>query len=232
MIGIRSCLQGLAVLSAVTFAGCSTSESNPESGIEDSPSQPSLGESPPGSSPAEGPETTRGQGGSIRTELGFGIVLNEGSSLQREWIAVHDDLPLVFEGTPGVTTSYESGDRFSRGEYRYTAQATLSASLDQPVTAFEVRFVTFDVFGERMSTLSATEIEDIAAGGQRTFDWEWNLFRGNDASHYFASIAFIANVRTADGQVHVANYDAVLDAVRGFAEEATEADLDPSTGEP
>ena len=52
MTGIRSCLQGLAVLYAVTVVGCSTSDSNPASGTEGEPSQASLGESPPGSSPA------------------------------------------------------------------------------------------------------------------------------------------------------------------------------------
>ena len=221
-------LRGLAILSAVTFAGCPTSEP----GAADSPSEPSLEDSSPGSSPAGGPETTREEGGSIRTELGFGIVLNEESSLQREWIAVHDNLPLVFEGTPGVTTSFQSGSRYSSGEYLYSAQATLTAQSSQPVTAFEVRFITFDVFGERMSTLSATEIEDIAPGGKKMFDWRWDLFRENDVSRYFASVAFIANVRTADGQVHRANYGSVLDVVRRFAEEATEADLDPSPDEP
>ena len=138
----------------------------------------------------------------------------------------------MFEGTPGVTTTYQSGSRFATGEYQYSAQVTLAAHASQAVTAFEVRFITFDVFGERMSTLSATEIEDIAPGGQKTFEWRWNLFRENDASRYFASIAFIANVRTADGQVHRANYDSVLDVVRGFAEEATEVDLEPSADEP
>ncbi len=52
MTGIRSCLQGLAVLCTVTVVGCSTSDSNPASGTESEPSQASLGESPPGSSPA------------------------------------------------------------------------------------------------------------------------------------------------------------------------------------
>ena len=172
---------------------------------------------------------TRSDGGSIRTELGYGIVLNENSGLRREWVAVHGDLPLTLEGTPGVTTSYDSS---RGGNYRYTADVTVSATSGQSVTAFEVRFITFDIFGERMTTLSATEIVDIVAGGQETFDWRWSLFRENDASEYFASIAFIAKVRTADGQVYVADYDAVLDVVREFAAEATEADLAPPTDDP
>ena len=36
----------------------------------------------------------------------------------------------------------------------------------------------------------------------------------------------------ADGQVHFASNDVVLDAVRRFAKDATEADLDPSSDKP
>lgn len=181
---------------------------------------------------AKGQETSKADGGSIRTNLGYNIVLNKDSSLRREWVAVHDDLPLMIEGTPGVTTVYKSKARYSRGEYNYAANATLIANPDQAVTAFEVRFVSIDVFGERMTTLSATAIQDIAAGEKKTFDWKWNAYRENDVARYFASIAFIAKVRTADGQVHLASNDAVLDAVRRFAKEATEADLDPSSDKP
>ena len=174
---------------------------------------------------AEGQETSKADGGLIRTNLGYNIVLNKDSSLRREWIAVHDNLPLMIVGTPGVTTVYQ-------GEYNYAAKATLIANSDQAVTAFEVRFVSIDVFGERMTTLSATEIQDIAAGEKKTFDWKWNAYRESDVARYFASIAFIAKARTADGQVHFASNDVVLDAVRRFAKEATEADLDPSSDKP
>ena len=181
---------------------------------------------------AEGQETSKADGGSIRTNLGYNIVLNKDSSLRREWVAVHDDLPLKIEGTPGVTTVYQSKTGYSRGKYNYAANATLIANPDQAVTAFEVRFVSIDVFGERMTTLSATVIQDIAAGEKTTFDWKWNAYRENDIARYLASIAFIAKVRTADGQVHLASNDAVLEAVRRFAKEATEADLNPSSDSP
>lgn len=39
-------------------------------------------------------ETSKADGGSVQTSLGHGIVLNEGSSLRREWVAIHDDLPV------------------------------------------------------------------------------------------------------------------------------------------
>ena len=173
-----------------------------------------------------GQEISKADGGSIRTDLGYNIVLNKGSSLRREWVAFHENLPLTISGTPGVTTVWKSGEKYSRGEYNYTARATVTAS--QAVTAFQIRFVSFDVFGERMATLGATEIEDIAAGASRTFDWSWNAYREPDVSKYFASVAFIASVRTKDGQVHVADYNAVLQVVRQFFSEATEGDCQGS----
>lgn len=40
-------------------------------------------------------QVTKSSGGSIKTELGYGIVLNKESSLTREWITIHDDsLPV------------------------------------------------------------------------------------------------------------------------------------------
>ena len=176
----------------------------------------------------EGQTTSKADGGSMRTELGDNIVVNKNSSLRRQWVAFHEDIPLKIEGTPGIDTVYKS-QKF-RGEYKYTAEATLSAT--QAVTAFEVRFVNIDVFGQRMKTLSATEVEDIAAGEMNTFKWTWNAFRENDVARFFASVAFIAKVRTADGQVHRASSEAVLDVVQQFAKEATESDLNPSADKP
>jgi hypothetical protein len=179
-----------------------------------------------------GQEVTRADGGSIRTKLSHGIVVNENSSLRREWVAIHQDLPLKFQGTPGVTTIYESGTRYSSGDYKYTSKTTLIADPSQAVTAFEVRFVTLDVFGDRMNTLSASEVQDINPGASATFDWSWRAYRENDVSEYFASIAFISKVRTEDGQVHSADYAAILEVVRRFAKAATEADLDPPSSKP
>ena len=78
-----------------------------------------------------------------------------------------------------------------------------------------------------MTTLSATEIQDIAAGESKAFRWRWNAFRESEVERYFASVAFIDKVRTAGGQVHQADYGAVLEAVRRFSKEATKADLEP-----
>ncbi|MCY4584604.1 MAG: hypothetical protein OXB98_01055 [Bryobacterales bacterium] len=170
-------------------------------------------------------ELSQADGGSIRTDLGYNYVLNKNSSLRRVWIAVHDELPLTIDGTPGVTTTWS--DRF-----RYSANVTLLVGQDQDVTAFTMKFVLIDVFGENMATLSAMEIQDIAAGEKKPFHWGWNTERSGHVDKFFASVAFIDKVRTADGQVYQANYDAVLDTVRQFSKEATEADLEPPSDTP
>ena len=175
-------------------------------------------------------EITREDGGTIQTSLGFFDKLNLKSTLSREYVAVVSNLPVSFPDTPGVTTIYEKGENRS-GDYFYASNTTVIIGDAFTVTAFEVRFATFDIFGNRVCTLSATEIEDIPAGEQRTYDWKWRLSE-KDAREHFASVAFVAQVRTTDGQVHVANQEDVLEAIRQFAVEATEADLNPTAEKP
>lgn len=65
--------------------------------------------------PPPAPNTTtvtKADGGRITTELGYGIALVKGSSLHREWIAVHDTaIPVDTDGTPGVDTIYGAFER-------------------------------------------------------------------------------------------------------------------------
>ena len=180
------------------------------------------------SQPVDGLEVRKADGGTIKTDLGYGIILNENSTLRRQFVAVLDDLPIEFVGVPGVRTIYEKGTRYRSGDYKYASGTTIVVTHGPSATAFEVRFATYDVFGNRVETLSATEIEDISVGRQRTYDWKWRLYNENDASRYFASLAWVARVRTSDGKVHFANHENILDVMRQFSADATEADLDPT----
>lgn len=55
----------------------------------------------------EGPTISRKSGGSIRTRLSDRIILNPNSSLEREWITMHDPkLPVDLTGTVGMSTKY------------------------------------------------------------------------------------------------------------------------------
>jgi len=58
---------------------------------------------------------TRGSGGSVRTPLDYNISVNKESSLNREWITIHDpSSPLALIDNVGVTT------RYVRDQYRVT----------------------------------------------------------------------------------------------------------------
>ena len=174
---------------------------------------------------------TTTDGGSIQTKLIANIVLNKESSLRREWVAVHDDtMPVDLVGTPGVTTIYESGgSRYSRGDYRY--KATYTVRVSEPVVAIEVRFIAFDVWGDRTRALTATDIQDFAPGDY-PLDAEWNLYSENEASEHYASIGYVATVRTKTGQLYRADVDAVTDAARSYMSDFTSdlLDEDPPQG--
>lgn len=167
----------------------------------------------------------RGSGGPIRTELGYGIVLNNESSLQREWItAIDSTLPLKFDGLTGVRSIYKSGGSYSSGSYQYTAKFSVLAT--DSIAAFEVRFIAFDIWGQLIKSLSATEVKDLAPG-RASFEPSWNLFSENEASEYYASIAYVARVRLKSGRVLEGDRDAIVVEARKFSKKFAPEDLDP-----
>ena len=169
-------------------------------------------------------EVTRAPGGSIRTMLSQSIVLNEGSTLVREWIAFkHSALPVKLNGTPGIKTKYDSGRGYS-GSFKYTASFEIDVA--EPVTAIEIRFLTFDVWGETGRSLVMTRIKDFAPG-THTLDGVWNLYSENEASEFYASIAYVSRIRTKDGKVLVADVRPVVDEAQKFNGKFTETDLEP-----
>jgi hypothetical protein len=135
------------------------------------------------------------------TNLGFGIRVNPRSGLEREWITVHDSLlPLDLEDNVGVRTVYE-------GEYRYLSTYTVKAR--DSITAFEVRFVVFDIWGDPVRTLTTTEVQDIPAGATRADTGRWSVYSDNEVSEYYA-----------------ANMDPILAEATKFSGKFTAADLE------
>jgi len=178
-----------------------------------------------------GVTVTRAPGGSIQTPLGYGIVVAKDSTLQREWIAVHDaSVPIQFDGTPGVITPFTRGGEYSNGEYRYQAKFVLRASAD--VRAVQVRFLTFDVWGSHIQTLSYEEVADVAAGTAKEVTGQWRLFSENDAEKFYASIAYVSRARLKDGRVIAAKDDPVIEEARKFSAKFTAQDLEPGSRPP
>ncbi|MGX5914805.1 hypothetical protein ACR0ST_08755 [Aliidiomarina sp. Khilg15.8] len=167
-------------------------------------------------------EVLRGSGGSIQTELIASIIINENSSMSREWIVVNDsDIPVKFTQPHGVTTVYEQ-DR-SRGDYRYLANFSVETSED--IAAFEVRFLTFDLWGNHLKNLSTTEIADVEAGTTIDLESKWRILSENEVAEFYATIGYVAQVRTADGRVLKADPTTVLEEAKQFSDKFSESDL-------
>lgn len=177
---------------------------------------------------AQSLDVSRGTGGAVKLELGYGIALNKSSSLNREWHIINDPrLPLKIE-SGSAAPKYVTGR--SRGEYRYEAEYTVLTD-DRGVSAYELRFLVLDVFGARQRLLSATNLVDIAANSSYSDDGQWRLFSETDAATAFYSIAYVATVRTSTGQILRADEAAVLAEVQKISREITAADIRPETQE-
>ena len=165
--------------------------------------------------------TTKADGGSVVTVLSHNIMVNEGSSLRREWVAVHDStMPVDLKGTPGVKTIYDSGSgRYSRGDYKYHAGYTLVVAED--VLAVRVNFILFDVWGDRTRVLSAVDVKDLAAG-EHVLDGKWRLYSENETSEHYASVAYVAAVRTASGDVYTADTASIVEIAQQYMADFTD----------
>jgi hypothetical protein len=168
---------------------------------------------------------TRTEGGSITTQLGFGIAVAKNSSLKREWITVHHPImPADLEGTPGINTVFVRNNL--NGEYRYRAE--FKVNVKEPARAVRVNFLAFDVWGNHVRTLNFEEVSDLPTG-VTDFVGQWNLFSENDVEKHYASIGYVAKVRLADGRVVDAPTDGVLDEARKFSSKFTAAELEPQS---
>lgn len=131
-------------------------------------------------------------------------------------------VPVDLLGTVGVSTIYER-DSIS-GNFRYAA--IFSVQLAEPISALEVRFLLFDVWGNHIRTLSLTEVADISS--TKSIEGKWNLFSENEAEEYYASIAYVARVRTRAGKVFEADPTPVIEEAKRFSKKFSAEGLEPN----
>lgn len=137
------------------------------------------------------------QGSSVVTKLGMGIKVNDGSSLNREQITINDAICPVQLSDVGVETSYSSSS--------YSFKPTGSFTTKEPIVAYEVIHLIYNVFGEHIKTLSNTGITDI--DGQKDFSkWASWYASGNNVSEYLTCVSYVANVRTKSGVIWHYNF--------------------------
>ena len=167
---------------------------------------------------------------------GLGVQGNKGSTVQRQWVTVHDPEALGLRllapepkrrsaaprdpKTVGPTVFPGSTGSLYQVEYRVQAV--------ESITAFEIRFVLFDIWGDKLVTLVGTEVTDLRAGETREFKAAWNVFPRTDGEVFYGSVAWIERVRLANGQVIEADKDFVLEQTEVFSIGLNEEDLIPS----
>lgn len=155
-------------------------------------------------------------------------ILNKDSSIRREWIVVDAEaLPVDFSSVTGVSALVsEESMKHGRVEYAYQAKLALKTR-ERALSAVEIRFLLFDVWGSHIRTLSTEEVADIPPQSEHTHTATWPLFSLNEGWHFFASLGYIARVRTKEGKVLQADTAVVLREAKRFSEKFTEEDLEP-----
>jgi hypothetical protein len=153
--------------------------------------------------------------------------INKSSSLRVEWWTVIDEsLPIRFAEACGLLVHNGANDYPLDLVYRTTTHLVCH---DQTVTAYEVRFMTFNVWGEHTRTLVAGEVRDIAAGRAFRRQQEWHLYSTDEAEEYCVSLGFVSRVKLESGAVRNADPSYILREAQRLCEKVSEADLESKT---
>jgi hypothetical protein len=142
--------------------------------------------------------TTKTDGGTVVTKLGMGIRVNDGSSLARQWIILNNEkCPLKLNNSVGINTVYNGNG------YNFVASGGIT--VDEPISAYEIDFVLYDIFGEHIKTLDDTEITDMEKSTEFGKHSSWYATE-NQVSEYLYCVSYVAKVRTKSGVIW--RYDA------------------------
>jgi hypothetical protein len=133
-------------------------------------------------------------GGSVTTELSSNIQVNKGSELRRQWVILNDPTAPAQLENAGIATSYLSRE--------YSFKPTGKLKVSSPLTAVEVRYLLYDVFGQHMKTLAGSEVTEFGSGSENQLS-EFGSWRAweNDVSELLTVVVFVAQARTKDGRV-------------------------------
>ena len=153
-------------------------------------------------------ESIRGDGPSIAFQSAYGTE-NAGSSVNRQWIIVND------ESLPVELTSFQVIPRLGTRFRGFSIEYSINSG--QPISALEVRFIPFDIWGTPSRPMSATHIQDISAGSQ-AFSSEWSSITESAVSRHFVMIGYIAQIRLNSGEIVKANLNEVIEEARRLSE--------------
>lgn len=148
-----------------------------------------------------------------------------GTPLNLEWIVVDDPrLSLSFMDVCGVRVVGEVAPE----RYEYSAEFHLRAT-ESAVVAAEVRFLTFNVWGSHVRTLSVSRVQEVAPDKTLYALVTWHLGSKAEGEEHLASIGYVARVRTTDGTVIHADQEFILREARRYSETVAPEDLEPQS---
>jgi hypothetical protein len=147
-----------------------------------------------------------GGGVAVRTASGL---LNQDSSLKRRFFVVADtNSPAGIEHA-GI---YSRLDEKEKVDY-FLPFGTVSPK--QAISAVEVRFVLFDVWGERIRTLSSTRLVDSSTHVDLRGTNKWMALE-SEVGQLVTVVSFVARIRTADGDVWTFDPNRVASRIEGL----------------
>ena len=165
---------------------------------------------------------SKSNGGSIVIDLGYDIKLNEGSLIEREWHTINNSkIPLEIVRDAGINIIYQS--RNYSGDYLYKTIFNVLPKDD--ISAFEIIFITFNLWGEKTNNLVMTEVNEFINGMPKTIDASWKIFSENNASEFHTSLSYVSKVRLKNGKIIRANPSEIVKVAQNIADTFTKDDL-------
>ena len=158
-------------------------------------------------------------GGSVAVRTANGV-LNQDSSLKRTWYVIDDPKAPAVLNHGGVSPRLDDKDM----QQYFIAVATVSPR--QLISAVEVRYVLFDVWGQHLKTFSLTELADSSTHIDFRGSNKWSALE-SEASQLLTVVSFVARVRMADGAVWTFDADRMTSQVDDLGLNVAPADLIP-----
>ena len=99
------------------------------------------------------------------------------------------------------------------------------------ISAFELRFLLFDIWGEHIRTLSDTEVSDLTGRIALKDTASWTAWH-SDVSQVLTVVSFVGRVKRRDGTVWEYDPSSLLQQVEKIKVTLTEKELTPEREKP
>ena len=135
--------------------------------------------------------------------------MNKGSTLVREYITLNDSTcPLLINPDVGVEPRSAAIDGFY-----FTATGNIFPL--QPIAAYEIHHIIYDVFGQHIKSLSNVEITDLESHKNIKRDAVFERFptwhiNAHEAMVYCYCVSYVAKVRTMEGEIWEFNFSNIM----------------------